>query len=184
MRARTAILMTFSTSLLVLAPCASYAQKPVATFADLQRLVEIGDTLTVSDSSGASSKGRLSGLTASALTLEIGQEQRHFAETDVTRIRQRRQDSLLNGALFGALAGGVIGLMGENSCGNDLGCNSPTGAILALGLGIGVGAGVGIDALITKERTIFDRLSPRGTVTRLIPWVGRGSLGAAVTVGF
>ena len=114
----------------------------------------------------------------------MGPDVRRFAESEVTRIRQKRRDSLLNGALFGGLVGGAVGLMGENACGNDFGCSSAKGASLALGLGLGIGGGVGVDALIVRERTIYDRRPTRGASLGVAPLVGRGTQGAVVSLRF
>jgi len=184
MRARLAPLAALLPFLLLVTSGWSYAQEPVASFAALQQLVKAGDTVTVSDASGATTKGTIASLTDASLVLRLGADQRTYAESDVSRIRQRRQDSVLNGLLIGAGIGAVFAALGASSCANDFGCNDPAAAFYALGIGVGAGAGMGIDAAIRGERTIFDRLGSRRTVTRVEPWLGRGGGGARVFIGF
>jgi hypothetical protein len=159
-------------------------QNVVSSFQDLARLVKTGDTVTVSDSTGTSITGTITELTGTSLVLRGGAEQRHFAEADVTRIQQRRQDSLLNGALIGAGIGAAFAALGASSCANDLGCTDSAGAFFALGLAVGTGAGIGVDAAIIRERIIFDRLGRHGVALSLAPAVSRGRAGAALSVRF
>lgn len=174
-----------SLSLVVaLAPSAAHAQSPVTSFAELRTLVKAGDTVTVSDSSGATSKGSVAELTPSTLVLRLGTEQRRYTEADVTRIRQRRQDSLLNGALIGAGIGAALAAMGNSKCSNDFSCTDSAGTFFALGIGIGVGAGVGVDAAIVREKVIFDRLGKPGVAMSLGPAIGGGRAGATLSLRF
>src|SRR5688572_6456178 len=72
-----------------------------ASFEQLQVLVTPGSTVTVTDASGTSVSGRIDTLSASALSLLVDGTPRNFSEADVNIIRQRRGDSLANGAWWG-----------------------------------------------------------------------------------
>lgn len=160
------------------------AQDTASSFQDVSRVVKVGDTVTVTDSTGASNKGTIAELTPSSLVLSIGIEQRRYAEADVTRVGQRRQDSLLNGLLIGAAGGAVFGGLGAASCANDFGCSDPTAAFLALGIGVGAGIGLAIDAAITSNRVIYQRPSTRTTTLHLAPMLGSGRAGAVLSLAY
>ena len=87
--------------LLLVAPSPSSAQRVATSFDQLQVLIEPGDKITVRDSSGNETTGKLESLSAHGLTLMSQGKQREWADAEVSRIFQRKQDSLLNGALWG-----------------------------------------------------------------------------------
>jgi hypothetical protein len=129
----------------------------VATsFEQLEVLVRPGSTVTLTDVAGYELTGRIETLSSSALSLAIDGTRRGFLESDVTMIRQRRGDSLANGAWwgFGILAG--LAIAGTAHCGE---CWHDQPAFMAAFVGLqgalGAGIGVGIDALSRGERTIY-----------------------------
>jgi hypothetical protein len=129
-----------------------------ASFEQLQVLVQPGHAVTLTDASGTEVSGRIESLSSSALSLASDGTRRDFLETDVTLIRQRRGDSLANGAWwgFGILAG--LAIAGTAQCGE---CWRDEPAFMAAFIGfqgaLGAGVGVGIDALRRGEHTIYRR---------------------------
>ena len=160
------------------------AQEAVSAFPDLQRILKAGDTITVSDISGASLKGSLIELTASSLVLQVGATERTYSQTEVVHIRQRYFDSLVNGALIGAGVGAAVAAIALSHCTTDLGCSDMAGPFLGLSMGVGLGMGLGLDALQADERIVFDRTSGQRARVRLAPFVGLGCLGAVVSTRF
>jgi len=137
----------------------AWAQQ-VSSFQQLQLLVKPGDKVTVvSPSTLKTTVGKIKDLTPSELRLTAGGVERTFSEQDVFEIRQRRPDSLVNGAIWGAaiLGGGVSALL-ITACAID-GCQGEDAPLLiAAGLiytGIGAGVGVGIDAMIQGKHPVY-----------------------------
>ena len=77
----------------------SAAEAQVAgSFEQLQSLVEPRDRVTVTDRTGQELTGSITSLSPASLTLLVEGSQRVFDEADVRDIRQRRPDSLIDGA--------------------------------------------------------------------------------------
>ena len=103
----------------------------------------------------------------------------------MTRISQRRQDSLADGALWGLVGGaGAFATLAALYCAED-DCNfDPTlfGAV-AVYAGLGAAVGVGVDALITRRQVIYER--PGGaSALSLAPILSHGRRGVALSVRF
>src|SRR5207244_2537582 len=82
----------------------------------------------------------------------------NFSQNDVMEIRQRKGDSLKNGAKIGALVGLGVGILGAiGLCTDNFIDSCPGWAAGAIGFYTGAGAaiGVGIDALIVGTHTIY-----------------------------
>lgn len=103
---------------------------------------------------GPPEQGRLVQLARQAVILDIGGERQRFALGDVARIVEERDDSIVNGAVIGALvAGGVCAL----TCREE----ADTEAYRRLGIGViaGFGAlvGAGVDLAHPTRTTIYPR---------------------------
>lgn len=77
------------------------AAQQATSFEQLQVLVKPGDTVEVIDSEGKSTKGKVRDLTREFLRMESKTGIREFGQRDAVEIKQRRADSLANGALNG-----------------------------------------------------------------------------------
>jgi hypothetical protein len=144
-------------------PAAGYAQTDArtgvaASFEQLQVLVSPGNTVTVTDVAGSQVPGRIDSLTPSVLSLDMNGARRDFNEADVTTIRQRRGDSLANGAWWGFGVGAAIAALAIGTC-VECFTDEPGWMVAAISLygAMGTGFGVGIDALIRREQTIYRR---------------------------
>ena len=140
------------------APLVSAQQ--VSSFQQLQLLVKPGDKVTVvSPATLKTTVGRIRDLSPSALRLTSGGVEHIFLEQDVLEIRQRRADSVANGAKWGALiSGGGASLIFIVSCSIEGCAHEDVPFFVAAGLvytGIGAGVGVGIDAMIQGKQTIY-----------------------------
>jgi hypothetical protein len=142
---------------LILPVATSDAQEFAGSFDQLRVLVKAGDRVAVTDASGGEVRGTIADLSRSALALTVDGSQRVFAEPDVATIRQRRSDSLANGAKWGFVVGAGLGLMaGLTLAATYDGNGSAFIPILALAYGgIGAGAGAGIDAMHSSQRVIY-----------------------------
>jgi hypothetical protein len=162
------------------------AQGVASSFEQLAVLVKPGDKITVVDVTGKEAEGRIGKLSRDTLTVATPTGPRELGEVDVAEIRQRRDDSLKNGAIIGAVAGTVYyvtmaALLSDSDGGDVIVGTAVAGGVLFAGLG--AAAGVGIDALITRKQVIY-RKGPRETTVSVAPLFGRGRRGAAVTVTF
>jgi hypothetical protein len=120
------------------------------SFDQLKVLAAPGQRVSVTDAAGARFVGTIAALSPSTLSVRIGQELRHLSENDIATLRQRRDDSLGNGALWGLGTGMTVGMV---TCGR---CHVGPGLMLgALFAGAGAGIGIGIDALVRGEMVIY-----------------------------
>jgi hypothetical protein len=162
------------------------AQGVASSFEQLGVLVKPGDKITVVDVTGRKAEGRLGKLSRDTLTLATPAGPRELGEVDVAEVRQRRDDSLRNGAIIGAVAATAYFLtaaavLSDSDGGGVLIGSAIRGGVLFAGMG--AAAGVGIDALIRRKQVIY-RKSSRETRVSLAPLFGRGRRGAAITVTF
>lgn len=162
------------------------AQNVASTFDQLGVLVKPGDKISVVDVTGREANGRIGKLSRDTLVLVTEAGPRQFGELEIEKIRQRRDDSLLNGAIIGAVAGTAyvvtaLALLRDSDGGDVIVSTAIAGGVLFAGLG--AAAGVGIDALITRKQVIYQKPASENRVS-VSPLFGHGRRGAAVTVRF
>jgi hypothetical protein len=160
------------------------AVEAAASFEQLQMLVRPGNVITVVDDTGAKLRGRLISLSSSSLQLDLGNGQRTFEQARVRTIRQRRGDSLANGAWSGLGVGIVIPAIALLALRDECYCSAAevAGALGAYG-GLGAGIGVGIDALVRRTKTIYGAPADPGRVL-LTPMATRDGSGVSMTIRF
>ena len=170
------------TYLLFAAPCV-FAQE-ASSFEQLQMLVRPNDTVIVTDFSGNQTRGRIAALSPSALRLIVNGVARDLPQAEVLEIRQRRSDSLANGATYGAIAGGTFGILGSILvCAQEADCGQWVPGVLVVYTALGTGLGVGIDALIVRQQTIF-RAPPRTSRLRVVPILTAERKGFSFSISF
>lgn len=173
-------------SLLCAAGTPVAAQEVASSFEQLAVLVKPGDKVTVVEITGTETKGQIGKLSRDALTLMTSGGPRRIGEADVATIAQRRDDSLKNGAIIGAVAGTAYFLTGLALLGDSDGGDVIVPAAVGWGVvfaGLGAAAGAGIDALILRRQVIYQKSATGNRVT-ISPVFGHGRRGAAVTVRF
>jgi hypothetical protein len=154
------------------------AMTPVS-FDQLRVLVAPGQKINVTALSGARYSGRIVSLSSSTLTVRAGNSLRQLQEGDVAAIRQRRADSLGNGALWGVGAGFATGMV---MCGR---CHVGPGVGMGLTLGgVGAGIGVGIDALIRSDVVVFGRPDRSGVRVSIAPQLAKSHRSVNVSIDF
>ena len=163
-----------------------HAQGVASSFDQLSVLVKPGDKIGIVDITGQETEGRIGTLSRDELTLVTKTGVRQLGEGDVAQIRQRRSDSLQNGAIIGAAAGAGYGLamLAFLASTDDGGGPIPIGVVTSLVTltGIGAAAGAGIDALITRRQVIYEK--PGGGHVSISPLFLHGRRGVAVSVKF
>ena len=114
-----------------------------------------GMTVWITDSVGREEKTRIVGVSGDVVTTTAGGDIRRLRTTDVTRVRVRDSDPVINGALIGAGAAVASGLLLCRATEPWENCRDDVGPMLRIGA-IGAGVGIGIDALIRGRRTIYE----------------------------
>ena len=84
-------------------------QGPARSLHDLRSRVSADDVVSVVDTLGHHTRGRISAFSDAALMLAIDGSFRRFSLDQIARIERRRRDSVANGLLIGAGAGAVLG---------------------------------------------------------------------------
>jgi hypothetical protein len=141
-----------------------------------------GTTAWITDATGREEKARIVGLVDDTVTTAAAEGTRRLRTADITRVRVRQSDSVLNGALVGAGVAVGSGLLLCRAMEPWENCRDDVGPMLKIGA-LGAGIGVAIDALIRGRKTIYD--APHGS-TRLLaaPLVGRRAGGLQVSITF
>ena len=169
-------------SLLGVVPSARAQEIAATSFEQLKLLIRPGDSISVTDRTGTTSTGTVRGLSDSTLEVDLGGQPRAFVEPDVRTIRQRRGDSLTNGALWGLAVGAGLAAVSASLVGVDCygtaNCVGNVAGAIGTGAAMGAGIGVGIDALIKGRKVIYQ--SPTGAnrlnVVPLLTSHGKGVL--------
>ena len=175
---RLALLILFSAS----TGSAVLAQTPQGAERDLETTLIPGTTVWITESGGQEEKTRIVGVSGDIVTITAGEDIRRLPTTDVMRVRVRRSDSVLNGALIGAGAGLASGLFLCSLTETWENCRDDLGPMLGIGA-IGAGAGIGIDALIRGRRTIYEA-AQGSTRLHAAPIVSRRAAGLRVSLSF
>lgn len=173
---RAAVVVTFA-----LSSSAASAQAPHGQ-QTLESVLMPGMTVWITDSGGREEKTRIVGVRADTVTTASGDRTRHLRSTDVRRVRVRRSDNVVNGALIGA--GGAVA-SGLFLCGLTESweiCRHNVGPMLRIGA-LGAALGVGVDALIRGRTTIYDATG-RSARLQAEPIVTADTVGLRMSIGF
>jgi hypothetical protein len=145
--------LAIAVSALLLAASPANGQQIATTFEELRRIVRIGEAVSVTDSTGATYKGRLAGLSASSLQVRQGSGPwTALPERDVNNVAVVRADPLWNGMMIGFAVGAApVALVGGAA-------SAPSSEVAAVAAGygtIGLLAGLLIDAVNRQSVTIY-----------------------------
>jgi hypothetical protein len=175
---RIALLIFFSAAG---GPAAS-AQTPQGATSTVETALIQGRTVWITDAGGREEKTRIVGVSNGIVTASTGSDIRHFRTTDITRVRARHSDTVLNGALIGAGAAVPSGLFLCTLTEPWENCRDDAGPMFRIGA-VGAGIGIAIDALIRGRRTIYEA-APGSTRLHVSPNVGRHTRGLLIAVSF
>jgi hypothetical protein len=149
----------------------------------LQIVVRAGDHISVASPAGETVSGRIVSLSATQLILATSTGRRVFHPDEPLRIRQRRGDSLSNGAWIGMGVGIGLVLTAVAADGTDSWSASwVVGGVVVYGA-MGAGVGVGVDALIRRQHVVWDNTA-NGTRISLVPLLGPQRVGAVAAWTF
>ena len=157
------------------------AQPAVASLADLKSL-QSATKVTVVDRQRRRLQGTIADASESLLVLRVGREIRRFDAGEIQSVHIRKQDSLVNGALFGAAVGGGLTslLFLDNECRDDPACYKATAAYA----GVGALVGLAIDALIHRTTAIYNAPPPGQRRLQVVPLAGGGQQAIGVMIRF
>lgn len=137
------------------------AQRATDQFSRLNDFLRLGDTIILTEVSGRSIAGTLQALRPEAMDVMVGGKPRTITGSDVSMVRLRKGDSLVNGTLLGGLIGlgaGAVWGAGLAGDGNEI---VNTVGILGTLCGVaGLGLGAAIDSAIPTRVVVYRR--PRG----------------------
>jgi len=157
------------------------AQEPERTPPALQAVLLPGTTVWITDASSNEEQVRIISVSGGVVTAAAGQNIRRVRAADIMRVRARRSDSVLNGALIGAGAAIASGLFLCSLTETFDNCRDDVGPMLRIGA-LGAGIGIGIDALIRGRKTIYE--SGAGTKLDAAPMIGRRAGGLQISLYF
>ncbi len=176
------------TAVVLAAATASAAEAQIAdSFEQLRLLVGQDDRITVTDRSGQELTGSITDVSPSSLTLLVHDTPHVFDAADVGAIRQRRSDSIRNGARNGFWTGvGILGGTFAIAHYTTDGDSPDFGAwiwVLTSGGIQGALVGAIVDDKIQEQRVIYRATGAARRLT-VSPLLSRGRRGVAVSLGF
>ena len=139
-------------------------------------------TAWITDAAGREKKVRVISVADDVVTTTGDGSTRRLQTADITRIRARHFDSVLNGALIGAGAAVASGLLLCTSMEPWENCRDDVGPMFLIGA-TGAGIGIGIDALIRGRKTIYEAPTASARV-RAMPIIGRHAAGFNLSFSF
>ena len=167
----------------------AFAQPPAATFAEIPRVLETGRKVVVRNVDGRKATGRVAEITATSLTIEVGDalgtiRRQTYSSDSIRSIN--RSDSIWNGLLIG-LGIGIVSneLFVRHNCGprgNDDECAA---IVTAVGLVTFVPGGAVVGALVDKftgNRLIYR--APQPSTLSVAPLIGQRGGGVSVSLRF
>ena len=138
--------------------------------------INVDDRIRIEDETGVRTTGRVTHLTADAITIETGSGERRFTPEALREVGVRRSPVRLM-TLVGAGTGVVAGALSE--CRGEAHSECPDGVVLLGGLGAGCGAIAG--ALIQRTTTVYAR---PGKTTVVVPTIWRNAAGIRASVSW
>ena len=159
-----ALRLLFSSLAVLAATTSAAAQPPVASFDELSRRLQPGDTVWITDSSGKEVKARLLDISPARLALMRGELPLEMRAADVVRIRKKQADPLWSGAAIGAAVALTPAILFCRS-GTETGesCGENVGDLLLVGV-TGAVIGALIDAAVKGRKVVYQRPGPRSSI--------------------
>jgi hypothetical protein len=175
---RIALLMLFAVS----TGSSLSAQTAERDSGRLETTLTRGMTVWITDSTGREEKTQIVDVSGGIVTAAAGENIRRIPTTDVTRVRVRHSDSVINGALIGAGVAVASGLFLCRAMEPWDVCRHNVGPMFRIGA-LGAGIGIGVDALIRGRRTIY-QAPPGATRVQAAPIVARRTAGLQLSFSF
>jgi hypothetical protein len=157
---------------------------PVGATIPAGTTVPVGEVVLVTDTTGATTKGTLAGMTAEAVRIDVKGATRELAAGEVRRIQWQKRDSPVGGVFLGAGIGAIPGVLSLMSDSHECTFLCPKDGML---IGIGATAGGVIDHFIKRTVTVFSAAgtsSAGASNVAVVPVIARGRKGLQLAVKF
>lgn len=142
----------------VLTAASANAQPATDQFGRLADYLRLGDKVILSDAAGRNVTGTVQSLSPESVDVQVAGKPRTVLAGDVSVVRLRKPDSLVNGTLIGAALGAGVGAIWGSSY-DDNWINT-VGLLAMIGGAVGTGLGAAIDSAIATNVVVYRR--PRG----------------------
>jgi hypothetical protein len=144
------MLRTLLALILLIGPAASAGAQTVASFAELPLRLDLGDTVTVRGSDDRTWRGRILGMRPGELVLRTDVEDVTFTSAEV-----RAVSACCDGVRNGTLIGLGVGLAMAGLSAGEVNSGGDAAFLVAFAGGISALVGLGIDAMTTRDVTIY-----------------------------
>ena len=152
---------------------------------NLPLLLQPGDDVYVTDTSGDESRVRVAAVSPVSLTARNGNQLRVLMSSDIREIKRTRRDPVTNGLAIGIVSGfGSSALYLLAVCREGVDCSSIGTPLIAGATGLGAAIGVTIDALIRKRETIYQNPAAGRRSLSVVPVVTPERKAVVVTLAF
>jgi hypothetical protein len=164
--------------MLLLIPTVSGAQTAGDAIASA---VKAGQKVSIVDDHGRTIEGRVDGISEETLRVSVRKATEEIPLNRIVRID--RPDSLRNGTFIGMGIGLASGLIGYGFNSNDGGSKPAivAGAVVGHTL-VWTAIGTAVDALFNHNETLYERGDRSRVQARVLPVLGGGTRGAAVSL--
>jgi hypothetical protein len=169
-------------TLLVLFTATAVSTVSAQTGRALDTVLVPGKTVWITDSAGREQQSRIVSLSGDVVTAAVGEEVRRLHAAEISQVRERRSDSVLNGALIGAGAAVATGLLLCRATEPWENCRDDVRPMLRIGA-LGAGIGIVIDWLIRDRQTTY-AAAPGATTLRASPLLTGQTKGLRFSVSF
>jgi hypothetical protein len=149
---------------------------------NIDTLLMPGMTAWITDATGREEKTRVVDVSRGIVTTTSSGANRYLRAADIIRVRARRRDPVLNGALIGAGVALGSGLFLCRLTESWEICRGNVGPIVTISA-VGAGIGVAVDALIRGRVTIYESAG-RSLQLQAVPVVAVHAAGVQVTLDF
>lgn len=163
-------------ALLLAVAAAAQAQQTASSVDALRFVLEPGERIELVDAKGQTRLAKFVSAEPGTLRVRIDSSDVAVPESDLAFVNRRYQDSLKNGLLIGTAVGiAVFVPAGIKNCAGDC---APGLSLLTL---MSAGLGVLIDASVKGWRPVFERRPPSAPQMSIVPVLGPGRAGVALS---
>jgi hypothetical protein len=169
-------------------PALAAAQEAVKSFDQLNTRLKPGDKIWVTDAQGREIEGRITSIEAATLAIYAG-GRRTLRADEVRLVRDRRHDSLAQGAWIGAATGlAAAAALSYAICSSEECTAGGIAVVAGVITAAGAGVGVAVDAAIPGPKRVVYQAPSAGTASHsgisIVPVLTPRAKGVAVSFSF
>jgi hypothetical protein len=153
---------TFVVIAILITAAGADAQPATDQFSRLNDFLRLGDGVILTELSGRTIAGTLQTLRPESMDVRVGGKPRTILGRDLSMVRLRKGDSLINGTVVGGLVGLGVGAVWGAALAGDGNEIVNTVGLLGTICGVaGVGIGAAVDSSVSTDVPVYRR--PRAT---------------------